>query len=171
MFRYYPSGFRVMTTSRVDEFVGPDAEVLELWKKVTQVGGFNPSYSNLKKVVNVVNRLVPDFHRFVGYQLTNNHLDDFKWTYLYDLFKFLGGQCSCVSTDSVIRMIEISRNVDDTTPPLTTNRKIDPKIVQAVLSAATRDGLNMSSTDLWFSKVNHLDEIVCTLYVLFGIKP
>lgn len=173
-YNYYPHGFRVPNKQPHDEFLDADGEVMELWQRYNKVGGFDKTDPALvRQVVQCVKRLLPDPIAFAVCQETNHHVDSYKWDYLYDAVKCILTGKRTISNDSVIRMLVLD-SINDTTHTDRVNveRKFPLREIQQLASKIDRTNYTSNTTILehWFSTVGSIDEIVCTLYVLFGNK-
>lgn len=174
-FIYFPRGFRIKSRQEYMEFSDGDGEVTELWNRMHTVGKFDTTDPSLsKQVLSCVIRLIDDPYTFIRNQQSNHHVDDVKWGYLYDLLKFIKTGERGMSTEGLLRMVvddAVSEN--NHTDRINVNRRLN---IVELNGKPSRDLSGVVCTskrpmiETWFSRVGSIEEIVCTLYVLFGKK-
>jgi hypothetical protein len=174
-FNYYPHGFRIPNRQHCDETAAGDSEVIELFNRMCTIGTFDSTDPTLvKEVLACAVRLIPNPVTFVLMQESNHYVDDSKWAYLYDILNFITTGKKGISSEGILRMLVVD-NLRNTfhTAKIDVKRSLSVSGFCKMVNSSELE-VNLTSDkptlELWFSRVESIEEIVCTLYVLFGNK-
>lgn len=177
---YYPRGFRraVYLEPEQDTYVEVkdrtkdkamlaklgDTDVNELYREYRRANSTFGQTEYLIKVLDVFSRLIPDFDRFIKDQAENHYVQEHTFSFIQTLSTRIRGlsegkqlHLSPMTAIELMDDLPDAQRVDDT-------RRVEP------WTPVNRKGRRLSTIETWLLAENALEDIVCTLYVLFGCE-
>lgn len=162
----YPNGFKrtVDESEVVDPIVSSEGDpiVNELYRNWVSTGEPELSWETIQKVVETCKRLMPSLSNVV---MANDQLSEYSNALIDEMLYFiLNGKHNTMSVVSLMPLI----NVNDPIEHRTTEQK---KAREEMYFKIKRETKHPSDyIGLWLSHCGGVEDIVCTLYVLFGGK-
>lgn len=158
---YYPRGYRLPVADEKDVASEGDSEVNRLFEEWRSTN-FKESWDYISRLIGCAKRLIPDIDNFMLNQRSNARLNGYNYEYLYEIVNFIESGHHNMAPLTALELM------DDGPRAAPSTRDVRNKTVPWVSFPDTAKG--RSYLTYWLGQHNGVEDIVCTLYVLFGSK-
>lgn len=162
----YPRGFsrEVGDEESIDPIVSTDGDsvVNELYRNWVKSGEPEPSWETIQKIIETSKRLIPSLPEFL---MANKQLSEYGNTLVDEMLHYItNGKHASMSPLSVLPIL-------DTTDPIMQLSQ-EQKIARDKMYIKIKGEMKHPADyiGVWLSHCGGVEDIVCTLYVLFGGK-
>lgn len=160
---YFGNGFRLIGDDTLDrdKVHQVDEEVVALYKEWINCGRGRPTWDYISRLIQSLKNHIPDINRFIYNQRYNKRLTGHNYNVLHELVKFINTGRHDLSPKSAMNLLEYSSWRPD--EGISRGKLAKDRIVNRVEGVMGTEYISR-----WLTQDNAVEDIVCTMYILFG---